>query len=394
MRMLLIAALVVTFLCGVARSFPINTTDGTHLFMMFDRDVQDPMKDTPKEYVFVFGSTQGKIYQPPLVRSQYFPYSRDPAKSPLQWWVDNHPSWILYQCDKVTPAYLYHDENVPLDLTNPDVFNWQVAYLNETVADQYPAVAADNLSLFNGGRGCGIWQGNTNGTKIWKQIYSGEYHDDFFTDVTINWLKTFKAAIWAKYKLLLTINFSLNGVAYNDPRVLLVGNYTDAIVNEAGFTNNGKEFLLGDEWTNITAFMHNVQRQAVAYFSGNEWNETLAQHQQVWLLASYIIGKESACALYTSRIQGYGNLIPDDWMLKQTTGTPLSPSPIIDASTGVYYRNTTELIAIVNPVAGSIVKLKLDWASYTYVDIADGSDIAEGQAISGGKALLVKQSRR
>ena len=46
--------------------------------------------------------------------------------SNLSWWQEHHPSWVLYRCDRKTPA-TYWGNGIPLDLTNPEVLAWQGA---------------------------------------------------------------------------------------------------------------------------------------------------------------------------------------------------------------------------------------------------------------------------
>src|SRR6266702_7204150 len=37
------------------------------------------------------------------------------------WFLQNHPDWLVYQCNKTALAYEYGDPNVPLDINNPAV---------------------------------------------------------------------------------------------------------------------------------------------------------------------------------------------------------------------------------------------------------------------------------
>ena len=71
--------------------------------------------------------------------SKYIPYNLDPIRTnTLQQWMDEHPSWVMYQADKATPAYdTFGDPNVPLDITNPDVILWQVETFAKPAAQSH-----------------------------------------------------------------------------------------------------------------------------------------------------------------------------------------------------------------------------------------------------------------
>lgn len=79
--------------------------------------------------------------------SKYIPFSLDPGRPigstgrvgrNLSWWQHHHPDWVLYRCDRKTPA-TYWGNKIPLDLTNPEVRQWQ---LNGPPAENPESVAA------------------------------------------------------------------------------------------------------------------------------------------------------------------------------------------------------------------------------------------------------------
>jgi hypothetical protein len=119
---------------------------------------------------------------------------RDPFGMNLTWWVANHPSWIMYECDKTTPAGLGVEQLITLDITNPDVigmqsvcfciwwdsnlFNeeWQFTNFAQTALNLgYNGMAADNFALGNAVGSCGKWD---NGQ--WVQMYNGGWADDTY----------------------------------------------------------------------------------------------------------------------------------------------------------------------------------------------------------------------
>src|SRR2546429_9873306 len=63
----------------------------------------------------------------------YIPFHRDNgtfsnsgAYHDLAHWKAAHPDWVLYKCDRVTPAYEFGDPNMPLDFANPALVSWQI----------------------------------------------------------------------------------------------------------------------------------------------------------------------------------------------------------------------------------------------------------------------------
>jgi hypothetical protein len=286
---------------------------------------------------------------------------------------------------------MYGDANMPLDFTNPAVIEWQLNTLAVTAAkDKYSAIAADNVALENGGGACGIYRNNA----TWVQLFSGAAEDKAYASATVAWLRDFGDGLRQRFALRLVPNFSLNGWRWNDPSILLVGNYTDGILSEAGFTQYGSRFLSGTEWENVIAFMMNLQNHGKAYFSINEWPQNLTQAEDVWLLCSYLMGKASAAAVFTSGVQGYGAPVASNLLLTTVdTGTPLSPAPLVDSLTRVYYRNTTTVLAVVNPTAVR-ARLLLD-PLCRYVNIATGQPVpSAGAELGPTSAMLLRCSTK
>lgn len=122
------------FLAAAAVAFPALAAQPQKL-LVFDYKLDaDWIAAHGSEYVFVWGASTGATlktfeqYAPRTVLSKYFPYSRDPdAKHDIAFWKRFHPDWIQYECDGKTPATLYGGANVSLDISNPEVRQWQPA---------------------------------------------------------------------------------------------------------------------------------------------------------------------------------------------------------------------------------------------------------------------------
>ena len=83
-------------------------------------------------------------------------------------------------------------------------------------------------------------------------------------------------------------NYSLAGRIWTDPQVLVIGNVTDGILDEAGFTfakgyagAGGKindPFVSYNDWKNIVQFMLNLQQHGKGYYSINEYVPSCRSH--------------------------------------------------------------------------------------------------------------------
>lgn len=371
-----------------------NTTNGTHLFLTFDDHVD--VRNLSAAYVYAWGSDQvASSYRrsaaSDIVLTHYTPFCRDPGYHNLSWWQAHHPTWVLYKCDRTTPAYEFNDPNVPLDVSNPEVLAWQLAWpVAYARRKGYNGMAMDNFDLYNGFRACGVYAHNgTTGALEWKQLYTGEPDDPTYVANMIGWAQAFSAACH-ELGMLFTMNWSLGGMAWDDPRVLAVANASDGVLAEAGFTDYGSKILHGADFVNIVQHALNLQRHGKAYFPINEWGhrkDGMSLAVQSWVLAAYLCGKANASAVFASPIQGYGFTVPYRLFTDLPTGVPLVDAPLVSAS-GVYYRNFSEVLAVVNPTPANAT-LQLD-ADRAYVDAATGEGVADGQVLAAGAALVLQ----
>ena len=157
----------------------LDTYSGVHAFLTFDHKVID-VATAAAHADFVWGNDESHVAayrastNPKIVLSSYIPFTRDPdGTHDLAYWKSTHPDWVLYQCDQTTPAYEFGDPNVPLDITDPAVVDWQVQSYGVTAAAAGDdMIAADNFTLSNDYKACGVFQNN-----VWKQLYSGQSTD-------------------------------------------------------------------------------------------------------------------------------------------------------------------------------------------------------------------------
>lgn len=129
-------------------------------------------------------------------------------------------------------AYQEGDCNVPLDISNPLVIEWQQQFVRKAAADGYDAMACDNYQPSSNCRGCGVYRAGQ-----WVQLYADADRDPKYTADAITWLRNFTALAhtvksWAGKPMQVIPNSG--GIPPTD-----VWSVPDAILNEQGFTDWG-----------------------------------------------------------------------------------------------------------------------------------------------------------
>jgi hypothetical protein len=246
----------------------------------------------------------------------YLPFSRDwrsdtHPMEPLSWWESTHPDWIVYKCDRRTPAYILGDPNVPLDFTNPQVVQWQVqTFILPAYQDGYNFIAADNVDLTNWGGACGVFH---NG--VWQSLFTKEIP---WKMAVVNWLREIKQRLPKGMKLIPNVSFSAvspNPNPSNPDNELindLIGS-VDGIVEEDGFTvlrERGQSM----SWNDHLYFINQVQMKGKPYFSNNQVADVAKiQHADFstldWILSSYLITNRGHEYLSISGYQQYGTIV-------------------------------------------------------------------------------------
>lgn len=113
----------------------------------------------------------------------------------LAWFQSNHPSWVLYKADQVTPAYYFNDTSyIPINvLTNSATRSWFFTYvLSPEYSAGYSSASFDNIGLTNDALIAGTCsiKPTTNCTAdggTWTTLYTGANDPAFGNDV-ISWL--------------------------------------------------------------------------------------------------------------------------------------------------------------------------------------------------------------
>lgn len=354
----------------------VDTWENIHLFQSFDYHIKDPAS-IAKYYNFVWGVTPNNLAtfraaNPRLLLSYYIPFHRDGGtfddqnlakKHDVAYWKALHPDWILYRCDRKTPAFEYNDENVPFDFANPALIAWQVQnYAQPASAQGYDAIAADNLNVENLFGACGFYK---NGQ--WVQRYTGRVDDAQWRADIVNWVVRMQAALHAlSHPLALIPNLGLpsDSDPATDRTVQQVVSHVDAVLDEAGFTKYGTNYLTGDNWVQTVQFIKMVQQQGKPYYIVNEFKTPAIGADQIqWALASYLMCKEHLASVFISRVQDYGI----DWRYPAYNASIGSPQDDMYLAQGAYWRDYSGGLVVVNPNGARAVTVTTEGKNYVDV---------------------------
>ncbi len=283
-------------------------------------------------YGVIWGARPGmasnwRANNPSLLATYYMPQETDASTGVwggighnLAWWEANHPDWILYTCTAdgtptKTPAYIAGlTTNVPLDIHNPAVVDYQVRLAaNYAINNGYNGVAYDEVIFYNetgasagpGYYGCGIYQ---NGSFVRR--YSGKT-DPKWNDDTAAWVKAAHTILntdstIAPHHLKLVVNHPAGNVGSADEQTILAN--VDADLNETGYADYGNYtrssglFKATLDWTRY-AQAHGVAPLTIDKF---EQASPISGAQLEYSIATYMMGNEGGSGLFVGNARGYG----------------------------------------------------------------------------------------
>lgn len=187
----------------------------------------------------------------------------------LEWFRRNHPSWIIYKADQVTPAYQFGNQGwIPLDISNPDVQSWIKAHVYAPLLDEgYQAISVDNVTAQNDFGEVGVCSiapttsCTADGGK-WTQLYSGGRYDDRrFMAARTEWAKTITAFAHSRGRS--TIANVTYAPQLQSATAELI-NAFDLWFDETGFTGNNapsncslnsRSAMTGKRWEDKVSFI-------------------------------------------------------------------------------------------------------------------------------------------
>jgi hypothetical protein len=345
----------------------IDTWNNIHLEQIFSYNINNPAA-IAKYYDFVWGAEQDQLAafrsgNPDIMLSYYMPFHRDSGtftnmdlgkSHDLAYWKSLHPDWILYQCDRTTPAYEDNDPNMPLAFSNPALVDWQVqTYAQPASEAGYDAIAADNVNLENLYGACGYYQ---NGK--WVQRYTGQSDDPQWRADVVSWATRMQNALHAlKHPLALIINFGLGSISPNDKYVQQLIRHTDGILDEGGFTNYGNGYITDNNWLQLVNLIKEVQSLKKPYYTIDEFPTKSLSHDQIqWALSSYLMSKEHLATIFISGDQQYGSDLryPE---YNANIGTPVGN---MYKDQLVYWRKYSNGLVVVNPSNSSSYNVQIN----------------------------------
>ena len=408
-----------------------DSSDGVHTILVGDAtttaaEIQQLVTHgAPPD--FVWGGSpehiaQWKQIHPAVVITDYVSFAFDPTTNNRTWWETNHPSWIMYRCDRKTPALKCYppapcDSEMPLDITNPAVVQFQIEHgVLPAKAQGYSGIAWDNFDLDNGMKACGHYSA----AGKWVQQYDG-------TNTTISaagkaqWAKDVvewtraMAAESRKVDMLMVPNWgglvesSRTDRMWNASIIMGVANGTDGCLDEGGFVGfhgygPGASVKVGAEWENTVRFALNLQRSGKSYYSINQWgygdaatpgawpppqHVTIPVAVHAWVLASFLLSNTAASGTTLVCTQCYGHgAVNFSWWPEDAAKVGKPTGDPIKLASGVWSRSFEHALAYANP-----------WPSRTVVQLpTDGGPWREvlGQdelLHSGGTTLILNASQ-
>jgi hypothetical protein len=306
-------------------------------------------KSDAYRYDLVWGSNKPWAWKQgntKILTSWYMPFDADGTTNhDLNWWKSFHPDWVLYKCDKQTPAWADGLDNIPLDISNPAVRTWQLAtYSPKAEEGKYTAMAFDLVGLNNANGACGVW---ING--VWHQRFSGQKVDSIWTQAVLNWFHYAKPYLHGlSQPLLVGANTVPEARPLGDPQEIDLLNHVDFLNDEYAFTGYGYSYVSSVDFVKIVGWMKYAQGIGKPWLVDDKWNTQVLGPQELgWSLGTYMMGKYHSASVFIDHLPGYGY---EYWHpeFKAPVGYPCADMYADTTQQGVYLRKYSGGLAIVN----------------------------------------------
>lgn len=298
----------------------------------------------------------------------------------LTWWKTYHPDWILYKCSSSTnapttqPAYDSGLPNVPLDIHNPAVVQYQIAQAAKyAIRYGYTALAADEVTYWiaatggSGYYGCGIYSKG-----VFVRRYKS-YNDLAWASDIVNWVKSAHYILnsnttFAPYHLKLIVNHPGGNISTYE--TTLASN-VDADLDETGFTVYGRYQQSSSFVTREATWMKFMQAHGVAVLINQDWGSlTVGPAQRDYSAATYLLGNENAASIFVSPHTGYG--VETFYHPEYTAANLGSPCGEYyggySSAPGLYYRKFAYGLVVVNAGGYGTERASLP-SGHTYADL-------------------------
>ena len=344
-----------------------DTWDGIHANQHLDFYVSDlQAKADAHRYDLVWGSNKPWAWQSgnsKIVTSWYMPFNADGTSShDLNWWKSFHPDWVLYKCNKVTPAWPSGLKNIPLDISNPAVRSWQLSTYSPKAEDgKYSAMAFDLVSLNNADAGCGVW---ING--VWHQRFSGQKIDSVYSQAVLGWFNNARTYLHGLQRpLLIGANTVPESRSLGDGQEIELLKDLDYLNDEDSFTMYGNGYVSSVDFVKIVGWMKYYQSSiGRPWIVDDKWNSQILSPQEFgWALSTYLMGKYHASSIFIDHLPGYGY---EYWHPEYNAaiGYPCADMYADNAHQGVYFRKFSGGLALVNSSSSKDYLVTLPRSSY------------------------------
>ena len=262
----------------------------------------------------------------------------------LRWWQNgNHADWVLYHCDRQTPAWVGGlPDNVPLDISNPAVVAYQMALVVPYMqANGYKSLAVDVLALNNNPGGCGVW---TQNHTVWVQKFSGQVQDTQWANAVLDWMaytQWYLHELNPQYPVLVN---SPGWINQGDPGEEALIGHLDGFQDEAGFTGWGTHLVNETAFLNKIWWAKYIQGLGKAYLVTDLWQGAEPNPvQRDFAVSTYLMGKEHQSAMVTAQYGNYG--VEHYW---PEFASPVgSPCAAVVHAQGLYIRKYTGALVVV-----------------------------------------------
>lgn len=433
-----IALLLSVMVCAVqptAKAVKVRALQGTttariRLLQVFDYTMSaEQATAAAPRYDVIWGSGIGnkgatarswQTGNPRLLNARYFVQESDNkpiSGHDLPWWQSNHPTWILYDCDtedRPTHTVAYQpklNEDVPLDITNPAVIEYQIHSVgNYAIAHGYNAIAADQILFFNnmgnqlpGYFGCGTYDSNDNFVRRYRKNPSGHTfpnRDPQWKHDTAAWVVSARRflrsdPVLSMHHLKLIVNHPAGKLDDPDERTIL-GN-VDATLDETGFSSYGAYQRAPSLFKTTLDYMEYAQAHRVGMLIIDKFAapDAVTPLELEYSIATYLLGNEGKAYLMVSPSNGYGS---EQYHPEYATnvGRPCGKyyggSGYDAQNPHLYYRKFSNAIVVVN--SGSFTRpseLAHLSAGKTYADLG-GRPVALPLTVNSADAYVLLTS--
>jgi hypothetical protein len=343
--------------------FP-DTSEGVHMEMVFNYNMNGQYSLEAGVVDAVWGSDVPDQPQG-VYNSWYIPFNVDDFTNSVDWYRENHPDWLAYQCDRRTLAYVPGSDRAPLDFANPEVraYQWQ-NWIDAKLDMGYPSIAVDLLALTNDQNRCGHYA--KDGTTWVPEYKHGAVDLKTYRRDVLEWERlTYRHIHDRDPSATMQVNVTYAyDTLYPDQNLQLMTT-ADLLFDERGFTEFGYAAAPSPQhWQVIVDKIDDVHGRGLCYTLENEVpgsNADITPAERQWAMGNYLLvkdnrknGKRSCDYMYVSGQQYYGFLAgSDDY--KIAVGHPTAKRVL---KQGVWQREYSAGLVLVNPsLAAAHVKL-------------------------------------